>query len=342
MGQSDELRTLRSRVADLQGIMDRVNRDRPDEQAAMTGRVFDDGAMPSSVPAFFAVHPVDLGGAEVEGGAITFAESTGVVYFLVLGPDVPEVGDVLFADSCGGRWVAEHQADEEAPPEVDLGCGCPTVPTTIYMKATNPLLNNQLFQDATLVYGPPPAPFVGFPIPDPAHWSPGTFVDGSGNTFYYAFYCDTSVYRLDLAYTTGPGAPVLSNRYTWNPGVVTGGNACNGFYMLNGTVFVGGNATNKNYLSGTLGDWAIGEFLLNGQTRTSGFVAVPGVTVTCDGVSAVSNANGDFSFKIPQSASTRGWTATKSGWSPASGSVAGQTPNAALAQFARIAVVMSP
>lgn len=342
MGLSEEFAVLRKRIADLELAIDRANKNRPDGQASMTGRVFNNGAMPSTVPAFFAVHPVDLGGAEVEGGSITFTESTGVVYFLVIGPDVPEVGDVLSADSCNGRWVAEHQVGETVTPPVDLGCGCPTVPATIYLKATAPSLNNQIFQDATLVYGPAPAPFVGHAgIPADSHWSPGTFTDGSGFTFYYVFYCLSSVYRLDLAYTTGPSSPVINNRYTWNA-LSTAGNTCNVFYMLNGTIFAGGNATNKNYVSGIAGDWAIGEKLLSGNCRTSGFVSISGATVTCDGVSGVSNVNGDFAFKIPQSASSRGWTATKSGFSPSSGTVAGQAVDAAVPQFTAINVVMSP
>lgn len=342
MGLSEEFAVLRKRLADLELAIDRANKDRPDGQASMTGRVFNDGAMPSTVPAFFAVHPVDIGGAEVEGGSITFTESTGVVYFLVIGPDVPEVGDVLSADSCGGRWVAEHQVGEEAADVVIADCGCDTTPVTLYMHATRPDLNSGLFNDATLVYGPNPAPFdSGFAIPPSNHWSVETFDNGI-NTFRYMLFCSIAQYRLNVCAITGTSSPAITERYTWAPFPSAPGNACSPFYLLNGVMYSGGNATNKNYISGTAGDWQVGRKLITGNCRTSGFVSVPGVTVSCDGSSGVSNALGDFAFTLAQSASSRPWSAVKTGYTTATGSVAGQALDATVPQYVTINVVINP
>jgi hypothetical protein len=225
---------------------------------------------------------------------------------------------------------------------VDLGCGCATVPTTLYMKATRPDLNGGLFNDATLVYGPNPAPFdSGFGLPGSCHWSEEEFVVGT-DTFRYALYCSIGQYRLILATSAGPLAPNIAQRYTWTA-TGTAGNTCGPFYLLNGVMYVGGDATNKNYVSGTAGDWAIGQKVLSGNCRTSGFVSLVGVAVTCDAVTGISQAvTGDFAFVVAQSASSRGWTAVKSGYTNSTGTVAGQALDAAVPQYAFFNVVMSP
>jgi hypothetical protein len=75
----------------------------------LVGRVFDGGAMPDAVPRFFKVHPVTLDGTEAVGEPVTIAEDTSdVAVVMVLGPAVPEVGDVLIAKLIGGYWVAQR------------------------------------------------------------------------------------------------------------------------------------------------------------------------------------------------------------------------------------------
>lgn len=351
MGLSEEFAVLRKRLADLELAIDRANKDRPDGQAAMTGRVFNNGAMPSTVPAFFAVHPCDVGGAEVEGGAITFTESTGVVYFLVIGPDVPEVGDVLFADSCGGRWVAEHQVGEEATTAPTPECPCDPGPATVYAYSSRPDLNNNIFPAGVVFnYQTTPAVYSPLLLPSKIYLSVDEYVDNSGDTFRVLIQCasvsgtpvEYGWHRLYEERASSPGVPVIDlRRYTW--AISSTGNTCTPWYQLNGTMFSGGNTTGKVYLSATSGDWAIGEKLLEGNCRTTGFVSIAGAVVTVDGTySATSGADGNFAMKVPQSASSRPWSAVKSGFTTATGTVAGQATDAAVPQWDFFNVVMSP
>jgi hypothetical protein len=103
---ADEFRILRHRMKDLQDDIHRLRRDSSGPPPVLVGQVFDGGSMPTTTPGNFAVHPVTLDGVEAEGEPGVFEVSSAKVIFLVLGSEVPEVGDKLIARLIDGRWVA--------------------------------------------------------------------------------------------------------------------------------------------------------------------------------------------------------------------------------------------
>jgi hypothetical protein len=126
---ADEYRTLRTRMAALRAARQRTSAESPDPPARMVGRVFEESTLPTTVPKYFAVHPVDVGGAEGEGDAPTLAERADeTLYVAVLGPQVPVAGDDLIATSISGRWVANHGGSDKQPCPGNSGTGCPLPP----------------------------------------------------------------------------------------------------------------------------------------------------------------------------------------------------------------------
>lgn len=100
-----------------------ARRSPPGSARKIVGQVYDGGAMPTTVPAWFFTHPADFACNEVEGGACSPAiDGTNTVPILVLGPDVPSVGDLLPARMIGGKWVAG--SGESSPPTFCCGCNC--------------------------------------------------------------------------------------------------------------------------------------------------------------------------------------------------------------------------
>jgi hypothetical protein len=71
-------------------------------------QVYNGGSMPSSPGHFFLAYPLELDGAEVEGGTATLVvDTTQTIVVNVLG-HAPSAGDILTAYAVGGRWVAER------------------------------------------------------------------------------------------------------------------------------------------------------------------------------------------------------------------------------------------
>jgi hypothetical protein len=91
----------------------------------MLVQVYDGGAMGSGPDRIYLTHPVELDGAETEGGSATpDADTTATVPVVVLG-GTPNVGDVLVASGVGGRWVAERGTTSAPSGYV---CGTCTIP----------------------------------------------------------------------------------------------------------------------------------------------------------------------------------------------------------------------
>ncbi len=84
-------------------------------RASLLGRVIDAGVMPAEVPGFFAVDVVEVSGDEAEGSALSVAETGREAVFLVLGPEVPDEGDILRGHLIGGYWVAQRGSGEIDP-----------------------------------------------------------------------------------------------------------------------------------------------------------------------------------------------------------------------------------
>lgn len=100
----DEARTIRERHADLLEQIDRLDRpDCPGETvvaATTTATLY-----PSAAGSYYAMNPVQLGGAETEGAsATTTADATRVFYAYNLGSTVPPAGTKVLCHSASGRW----------------------------------------------------------------------------------------------------------------------------------------------------------------------------------------------------------------------------------------------
>lgn len=111
MSYEDEARTLRSRVAALQDAIDRLDSDSGDGNPAMVVVTYTKATYPTAADKFFACHPVDPGGAEVEGGSASLTSSTGTVYVAITG-NIPPTGTRLLARSVNGRWGAAYHGTE--------------------------------------------------------------------------------------------------------------------------------------------------------------------------------------------------------------------------------------
>jgi hypothetical protein len=158
MDVSRELRTLRHRQADLV-----ARRDHRPGTTIMQGpvravQVFAQAAVPTTVPRYFACHPLVTGGVEGEGQALVATPDTAqVLYVAVLGPRVPVAGDRLIARLVGPRWVADSGKSTSAPPGGCSGSGVPSVLTGDVYQGSRSGFLMPLLTGITLSYGPPPS-----------------------------------------------------------------------------------------------------------------------------------------------------------------------------------------
>jgi hypothetical protein len=231
----------------------------------------------------------------------------------------------------------------EPEPPLTPGCPCPDGPGVIYMKSTRPDLNSELFQDATLRYIATPAPYAPLLLGTHGYYSDEEFIErGHGDVYRYFLACDPAAYGLHRVFVESSfGSPLIDlRRYTWTAGVR--GNTCDPFYYLGGTIYPGGNPAGKVYLSEFSGDWKLGsKWVVFNVFRGTAANPLDGVTVSLGGQSGVSDASGFVGLTIPQSATDRTWTATKAGYLPASGVLAGETPVATEAQGTTLPVNMT-
>jgi hypothetical protein len=101
-----ELLTERDRIEETVQRALLARRDPSDSARKIVGSVYNGGAMPRTVPAWFLTNPADFGCDETEGaGCSPRIDTTSTVPVLVLGPKVPSVGDLLPARMIGGKWV---------------------------------------------------------------------------------------------------------------------------------------------------------------------------------------------------------------------------------------------
>ena len=105
--RSHEARQIRSRQAALGAAIDRAGLEPSHGTARRLVQIYDGGMIPSAPDHFYLSHPVELDGAETEGGTGTpVADSSQTIVVDVLrGKAV--AGQILTAYAVGGRWVAE-------------------------------------------------------------------------------------------------------------------------------------------------------------------------------------------------------------------------------------------
>jgi len=237
---SDDFRILRRRHDELSGLSDRRERRPSPGTATLIGTVFDNGAMPSTIPGQYAVHITSVSGAESAGAAVTTTASGRTAIVTVVGTKAPVVGDVLVARLITGRWVARRGSGAGTPYGITLpGCPCTSIPTTIYMHVqyAAPAWLSGVYP-ATLQYQTRPSNLAGYLIPSIGYYSNETFETillGSDTKFRYWFGCSSGLYFVQglLTDDSPMGYPGHFNVMNWLIGGTS--NTCVPFSLTNGS-----------------------------------------------------------------------------------------------------------
>jgi hypothetical protein len=102
------MRIVRSRHADLARRVDRAVPFASSVTPRRLVQIFNGGSMPSSPDHFFLAYPIELDGAEIEGGTGTPVDDASQPIVVDVLGHAPSAGDILTAYAVGGRWVAER------------------------------------------------------------------------------------------------------------------------------------------------------------------------------------------------------------------------------------------
>lgn len=194
---------------------------------------------------FFLANPLDVMGAEVEGGAGTFAVRTGqTVPIYLCGPGRPAQNDHVVARWANDRWATDFKTTGGIDNVPTPSCPCASMPPTLAMTSSHPSSNNGIFQNATIAYMATPSGLAPLGLPANAFFSTATFPDAfSDDEFRYYFRCLNGYYVLTRLYEESIyGSPYQDIiRYRWYIGLP--GNLCQPFGLTNGTIFTGGDST---------------------------------------------------------------------------------------------------
>lgn len=244
-----EYRQIRRRQDDLRNSLDRVPSPDLFGTPRMRGQVFNAGSMPTTVPGQFAVHPVNVTGAETEGIIPTFtADTSRKAIFTVLGPGVPVVSDILTAAGINGRWVAEKGGTSGGgivmPP-----CGCTNIPASLNVSDIAWIHNpgaESYFDATTLTYGARPSDlsYAGTGLPLTAFFSPVLSSNPLplGDPYRLVLWCFPIGFYAFQAWSTSASS-FPSNHWTMTFSAPSGSNTCTPFSLsLNSNSF--GEPTN--------------------------------------------------------------------------------------------------
>jgi hypothetical protein len=105
----NDIRTQRDRQADLESRIDRDGQATSDCASAILVVTTTLKTYPTNPASYFACNPVQIDGAETEGGSATYTSDTNtVVYVLNEGSQVPPVGTRMVAHGVGGRFTTRY------------------------------------------------------------------------------------------------------------------------------------------------------------------------------------------------------------------------------------------
>jgi len=108
-GQSGrDARILRARHAALASQAGRAIPFAASSTPRRLVQIFNGGSMPSSPDHFYLALPIELDGAENEGGTATSTDDASAPIIVNVLGHAPAAGDILTAYAVGGRWVAER------------------------------------------------------------------------------------------------------------------------------------------------------------------------------------------------------------------------------------------
>ncbi len=206
--------------------------------AVMVGQVIS-AASSIAVGKFLMVNPVSVMGAETEGAAgVTVANGSVTVPVYLIGPGLPQTGDMLICRFIDFRWVAERKTSHASGTN---GCNCTWPRVLSYKGSVGQAAASFYFNNApnagfpepvyTLTYGPRPSDiplnlqllWFSYPggVADPyyitmpanAWFSPPIpgFVGGTPTNIYFYMWvknCSSNVMVIDAPYGLGaaPGA----------------------------------------------------------------------------------------------------------------------------------------
>ncbi len=158
-------------------------------------QIYDGGAIPSAADHFFLAYPIELDGAEAEGGTgAPVIDSTQPIIVDVLG-HAPSVGDILTAYAVGGRWVAEKAGFTGGG---SLACSPCNIPTqNLTLSWVNVDSGNG---STTLTYSTAPA----------------AWTSGCSNGLLYKLVCTGGQVELRVIYFTSGSCPTGTQQYCSN------------------------------------------------------------------------------------------------------------------------------
>lgn len=94
---------------DLAAALDARVDDTVDGSSAFLAATFAEAAYPTLPGSVYALHPIDCGGAEVEGAApVLSVDGDRTFYAFNLGSAVPAAGTTVLTHAAGGRYVFRH------------------------------------------------------------------------------------------------------------------------------------------------------------------------------------------------------------------------------------------
>ena len=170
--------------------------------------------MPSSPNQVFLTHPVELDGAEIEGGSASPVVDTTTTIPVVVLWNAPSAGDILTAYAVGGRWVSERGSGGTS---AGVPCGVCRIPANnLTVSWTNPILGNG---STTLVY------------------SSSTWTSACSNELIYQLSCTSDQVEFRAIYFISAPCPSGTRQYCSNLrpnpfGLTQTGLTCGNHFLL--------------------------------------------------------------------------------------------------------------
>jgi hypothetical protein len=241
----ERFRPLRERYTEDELALGRGRAGTLSPFPAIVGRVFGNPTVPTHTGCYFSIHPVGVAGVEAEAapGALTVDGSDALLVY-VIGPKAPVAGEDLVCHFVGNRWVAERMTTK-APQTVYLpGCPCTALPQTLHLSVNKPYLDDQIFHNCTLQYGPTPPALRSLSLGDYSFLSTQTFNDAvTSDQYWFYFTCYQGYYMITRVYINSVfGSPFRDVvRYKWVVGFP--GNTCSPLLLSHGQPYPGGDPT---------------------------------------------------------------------------------------------------
>jgi hypothetical protein len=160
-------------------------------------QIYNGGSMPSSPDHFFLAFPIELDGAETEGGtAASTDDASAPIVVDVLG-HAPAAGDILTAYAVGGRWVAERGQSSSSG---ILTCSPCSIPE-----------QNLTLSWVNLISGNGSTPLNYSNSPTPISWT-----SGCSNGLIYKLLCTGGEVEFRVIYFTAGTCPSGTQQYCSN------------------------------------------------------------------------------------------------------------------------------